>query len=351
MSDKLHDTRQWGRYTSKTFEHISPLYTTLSRGIEEDPEIQSLVEIIDRDQPLLVMFFSAVNFLLLRDTHHALAEFYPVLSTSPRPAREAYPFFHDFCLSHADELRKILPTARLQTNEVTRCANLLPAFELVYRRGRYKPLAMIEIGASAGLNLNWDRYQYRYGRSISTGDVTSPVQIQCILQGKHTPPLPKTMPPVAQRIGIDLFPLDVNNERDMRWLSSCIWPEETERYHLLLQVTALTKQRPPQVLAGDACHLLPEVLATLPEETALCLWHSYALMQGPAHVRKCIETILADYSCRRDLYRISLEMNPAEWDAPRLELFTYKRGDVSTHEWLATCEVHGDSMEWLLPVL
>jgi len=158
----VDDPRQWLGYIPKTL-HYSALYSHLYTGLKDDQEIVSLLAHVDKDQPLLILFFSVMNFLVLRERHHEFAQFYPYLSTSPRPASEAYPYFRDFCLTHRDEIRPLLSGTRLQTNEVTRCANLLPAFELVSQRSGRQPLAFIEIGASAGLKLNWSRFGYRYG--------------------------------------------------------------------------------------------------------------------------------------------------------------------------------------------
>jgi hypothetical protein len=138
------DTRQWGKYASRAFTSLSSLYAQLYAEVEYDPGIRSLLTLVDTDQPVPVMFFGTVNFLLLHNRQHPLAEFYPTLTATPRPATEAYPAFRDFCLLHEDELRQRLPHQRLQTNEVTQCANLLPAFGLVHQRGESWPLALIE---------------------------------------------------------------------------------------------------------------------------------------------------------------------------------------------------------------
>jgi hypothetical protein len=290
-----------------------------------------------------------INFILLRDTSDELAQFYPYLNPSPRPATEAFPYFRKFCLLHQDEIKRLLSGARLQTNEVTRCANLLPAFEIVSQRSGRQPLALIEMGASAGLNLNWPLFGYHYGQ-ITTGDLASSVQIQCVLQGDILPPIPATLPLIAQCQGIELFPLDIHNEADVRWLRSCIWPEESERYRLLDAAISLAQSQPTRVSVGDASNLLPAILATIPQEETLCLWHSFALNQGPLHVKESIEQTLLQASKTRPVYRVSLEVDTTKGGRPRLELFSYQGGTCSEGEWLANCAIHGENMEWLIPV-
>jgi hypothetical protein len=96
--------------------------------------------------------------------------------------------------------------------------------------------------------------------------------------------------------------------------------------------------------------LLPGVLATIPAETTLCLWHTFALNQGPVEVRRRIETQIAQASLDRTVYTISIEVNPTtRKDLPRLELCTYQHGELVQREHLANCTLHGEKMEWVGP--
>jgi hypothetical protein len=318
--------------------------------LKDDPDIIDFLQYVDPDQPTLILFFSVINYVLLEHPTHNLAQFYPYLTPSPRPAIEAYPAFRDLCLLHQDKIRSQLVGTRLQTNEVTRCANLLPAFELVSRLNHHQPLAMIEIGASAGLNMNWHRYSYHYDNHHLIGKRLTGVQIQCSLQGNILPPLPAMFPTIASCQGIELLPLNIQNDAHVRWLRACIWPEEIERYRRLDAALSMAHQHPPLVYRGDACNLLPALLHTIPMDQTVCLWHSFALNQGPIHVKERIEQILIDASATRILYRIALEVDVEQKGLPRLELFIYQRGSLVQHEWLASCSIHGEQMEWHLPI-
>ena len=150
-----------------------------------------------------------------------LAAYYPDLTAEPRPIEDAYPVFRAYCLQHAGEIRALVTTRRVQTNEVRRCAPLLLALQTVWERGGRRPLALVEVGASAGLLLNWDRYAYEYRAeniAKTAGDPSSPLHIVSALRGEVTPPLPETLPPVAWRAGADIHPIDVYDERETRWL-------------------------------------------------------------------------------------------------------------------------------------
>ncbi|HEU5377959.1 MAG TPA: DUF2332 domain-containing protein [Ktedonobacteraceae bacterium] len=342
------DPRDWLPYVMHTLQR-SPLYAHLSQCMEQDADLLAFRALIDPDQPAPILFFTLVNDLLFRERDHPLAAFYPYLTASPQPATEAYPLFRQFCLEHGEELRARLPLVRLQTNEVTRCANLLPAFHLIFEDGGQRPLALVEVGASAGLNLNWMYYHYEYG-THQVGDPASPVRIRCELAGALHPPLPVALPPVANCLGIERVPLALHNEEDVRWLRACIWPEERERYQVLDAALAMAHRIPPPLLIGEAADLLSELLATLPLDQTVCVWHSYALNQGPVQTRARIEHLLADASSRRTIYRLSLEVEPQHrGEAPRLELFTYRHGTLSSHDWLANCALHGEWLEWCGP--
>lgn len=354
MPIPFSDPRRWLDVVPQTL-HTSPLYSALWEQMRTDPELLVLLELVPKDQPLPITFFTAVNYLVLGEPQDALAQFYPYLEPEPRSASEAYRFFRPFVLANREALQALLPTARLQTNEVTRCANLLPAFVLAYQRGGFHALNMIEIGSSAGLNLLWYRYGYRYQQSHTTEDllfngVTPPVQVTCeVVAHKPTFPLTPTttLPRVARCQGIELCPRDVHNETDMRWVRAAIWPEELARHHTLDAALAFAERQPLPVHAGDACDLLPKLLADVPSRHTAVVWHSYALNQGPLEVKQRLEEQMAEASLHRPLYRISLEFGQDAAFAPCLELYEYQAGKLIKQELLAQCAIHGERMIWL----
>src|SRR3954452_6380034 len=187
--------------------HDSPLYGRLGELVAGSPALIALAAHSREASPTL--FFAAVHDELLRDPDHALARYYPTVGGGgPGPGLGAA--LEDFCAARAGRLEATLAGRRAQTNETGRCSALLPAFAAV-ADGR--PLALIEIGASAGLNLRWDRYAYDYG-TRRAGAADSRLTIACELLGAHVPPLEVT--PVASRIGIDLAPPDPLDPEDAR---------------------------------------------------------------------------------------------------------------------------------------
>lgn len=350
----IDDPRNWLGFIPATLKD-SPLYSELWEHLKSDEELLALVDLIQKDQPNLVTFFTAVNFLLLKEPHNPLALYYPYLhhQEAAPPLAEAYPFFREFVLAHSAELRNLLPTARLQTNEPTRCTNLLPAFVLAYRRGGYQPLNMVEIGSSAGLNLLWNEYCYRYGSGLTTediivGDLASPVQIRCEVLGPCLPPLPETtLPVVANCQGIELVPRNIYDEEDMRWVRAAIWPEELGRHQVLDAAIGFARQRGIPLHKGDACDLLPALLNAIPEHQTAIVWSSFAVNQGPVEVKECIDLQIQEASHRIPIYRIALEFALEKQAGPRLELSEYQGGQIVKQELLARCAVHGEHMTWL----
>ncbi len=211
---------------------------------------------------------------------HPLAHFYPSLSPVTPPAADPSEL-RAFCLEHREKILELISTRLVQTNEVRRCGCLLPAFMNVGQQAGGRPLALVEIGASAGLNLLWDRYGYDYGRGGGTGDPRSPVQIACTLHGDERPMLPETLPPVGTRVGIDLNPIDVCDPDAALWLRALIWPDEAGKAELLQQAIQVARQDPPRLLAGDALGLLPELLRTMPADQSLCVFHTHTMNQFP----------------------------------------------------------------------
>ncbi len=155
------------------------------------------------------LFFSAIHYPLRRQGSHELAEYFPSLRTSPRTDDGLSAALEGFCQRRADEIRTLLETRGVQTNEVNRCAAFVPAFELVFRHGGGRALGLIDLGTSAGLNLLWDRFHYRHGTTLDVGPGDSPVLIECELLGLVRPPMPSTFPAVGQRIGLDRSPINL----------------------------------------------------------------------------------------------------------------------------------------------
>src|SRR5579875_2150456 len=251
-------------------EYGAPLYERLSLAVAGDPAVLALAAETRPNQPPPNLLFGAVQLLLLKGAEHPLARFYPALGGDAGRPEDPWPSFRDFCLAHAEAIQRIVATHIVQTNIVERSLCLYPAFGLVARRAGGRPLALIEVGASAGLNLNWDRFGYAYG-GRRVGDPASPVQLSCPELGERPVPLLERTPAVAWRRALDLNPLDVRDPEAALWLQALTWPDDPARAAHQERAIELARRDPPRILAGDALDLLPGLLAEVPPDAQLCV--------------------------------------------------------------------------------
>ncbi len=209
----------------------SPLYESLSLKIAEDPKMLELASKSKEGQPVPNLFFGAVHYLLMNGYKHPLAEFFPSLTEKPAPAENVYPVFVDFCVKYSDVIIGLLKSKIVQTNEVRRCSYLYLIFSHIFQLAK-KPLALVEIGTSAGLQLFVDQYSYSYGTGIKFGNLDSAVHLTSEIRGKKLLLTQSTILEVGARIGIALHINDVNDAEDYIWLKALIWPEHHERREL-----------------------------------------------------------------------------------------------------------------------
>jgi len=236
----------------------SPVYERLCLGISADREMLAFLDGLPPRcrQPNLLL--GVVRYA------------YGVLDT--------YDAFRETVLGDRDRVAALLAQRRNQTNEPGRCAALLPILASLPQ-----PLALLEIGASAGLCLLPDRYGYRYGDTLIAG---GPPVIECTLIGDVRPPLPAALPEVAWRMGIDLDPVDVRDPEDVRWLEALVWPGQTARGRYLREALAIAREDPPQVVRGDLTEILEDVAAGAPRDATLVVFHTAVLGYLPVEQRR-----------------------------------------------------------------
>jgi hypothetical protein len=313
--------------------------------VAEDPQLLDVAALGAGKDALPNLFFGAVHLLLLQGEHHQLAAFYPSLNKNTRHYEYVYPYFRNFVLDHEAEIAKILTTRTVQTNEVARCAALVLAFELVSLETNHQPLAMIEIGSSAGLTLLWDQYHYKYGEGLECGPKDSPVHIECLLRGERHPPMPRNFPHIDSRLGIDLNPVDLNDPRNVQWLHALVWPEQEKRTRQLELAIQLAKRQPLKVVRGNALELLPGLIDQTRDSAQLCVYHSFTLSLATEENRTRLNSILTKASENRRLFLVSFEWEKNA-ESPLLELASFDRR-AETRKILAKSQAHGEWLEWL----
>lgn len=182
----------------------------------------------------------------------------------------------------------------LQTNETSRCGALIGGFCEVAAATQL-PLRALELGASAGLNLHFDRYRYEQD-GLVFGPPDSPVVFRDYWEG-GTPRLDAPLR-VVQRAGCDLSPLDPGAETDCLALQSYVWPDEAQRLSDLRAALSVARAHPVRVDAESADSWVDRQLQTLPDGIATVVYHSVFWTYVPGPVRERIATALSDAAVR-----------------------------------------------------
>jgi len=244
---------------------------------------------------------------------------------------------------HAAFLREFVATQGVQTNEVQRSWVLLPLVLRVAQRTGSETFDLVELGPSAGLNLVWDRYAYRYeaGEWGREGAVLS-------FDGEERRPVPGELlrldPRVRGRIGIDRAPIDVMMEDGARLLRSFVWAGQDDRMRRLDQAIEAVRTDPPELVEGDYVVELPEVLAAQPPDALTVVFQtaSFGFIgdEGRARVREVLE----EAGERRPLAFISTG-KPREGDAWGLRIVYWPGGE---REFAGHADFHGSWLSWEL---
>jgi hypothetical protein len=329
----------------------APLYQHLCRGVAGDEALLALAAHAPATQPPPNLLFAAVHYLLLGGEQDALREWYPAFAGGTcRQPESAFPAFRAFCLRHREAIAGLVASRLTQTNVIQRCSALLPAFAHVFARAGGRPLALIEIGASAGLNLQWDRYRYAYRReggrtvALAWGDPGSGVLVECELRGEAPlPALPDPLP-VAWRRGVDIHPIDLGDADAVRWLRALVWPEHVGRQERLTAAIEVARRNPPPLLEADASTALPDLIASVPPDAAPCLYGTHTLYQFPRDALRATLRAMQAASTARPVWFASCEGTGDR--CSELRLTEYRDGGRETML-LARCNPHGRWLEWL----
>jgi hypothetical protein len=321
----------------------SALYRSWALGVADDQQLLRLLCELPREkrQPHLVF---AVSRLL-------------------GAPEGSFARWREWMLGHWPQVRAAAQVRSTQTNEPGRCAAILPLLAQIEG-----PIALLEIGASAGLCLYPDRYSYEYvdaGQDTSaTGTVhridpddgPSEVLLRCEVTGDAPTTLPNAMPQIVWRAGIDLDPLDVADVADLRWLQMLVGPEQHDRRARITAAAEIVRRDPPllykrDVAKGDVAAELAALTATAPAGSTLVVLVVGVLVYLSAQQRADFTAALAELAAQGARW-ISLE-DPAVFPAmaealerhpaPAPGLFPLALDGTP----MAWCGPHGQSIAWM----
>jgi hypothetical protein len=197
----------------------SPLYERVAVALSESGEALRAIEAAPARKRHPMVILAALHDLALAGRAPALAAAYAGADGDAAAGAAI-----DTLLRMTGSVVAIAGRRQTRTNETGRCAVLYPAIAEAARRVGANAVGLIDVGCSAGLNLNVDRVGITYSNGQSLGDPSSPVQLSSSVVGD--PPIPaRAMPRVVARVGVDLDPVDVTDADDARWLRA--WPART----------------------------------------------------------------------------------------------------------------------------
>lgn len=245
----------------------SPGYAALASAVAEDRDVLGFLDLLPPQKRQPNLLFAAARYLLGQPADiHTL---------------------HRLVVDRGDELAPVMHTRRTQTNEASRCATLLPALAQLR-----EPLALLEVGASAGLTLLPDYYSYDFdGHSVRGNDPHAPT-LSCRAYGSV--PLPTRVPAVSWRAGLDLNPLDADDPDDAHWLECLLWPGEAKRQDLLHAALGTARRHPVRIHRGDLVADLARTAADAPSDATLVVYHSAVLAYVDASSRRAFAAAVRD---------------------------------------------------------
>jgi len=279
----------------------SPLYERVAVALSESDEALRAIEAAPARKRHPSVILAALHDLALSGRAPALAAAYAAADGDAAAGAAI-----DTLLRMTDSVVAIAVRRQTRTSETGHCAMLYPAIAEAARRVGATAVGLIDVGCSAGLNLNVDRVGITYSNGQSLGDPSSPVQQSSSVVGDR--PIPaRAMPDVVARVGVDLDPLDLTDADDARWLRACLWPDQPERIARLEAEIALAASAPPLLLRGDPVEVLPDAVARVPADALPVVTSTWALSRFPLESRLRFLHRLDEAATDRPVAWVSLE--------------------------------------------
>jgi hypothetical protein len=330
-----------------TWFDSSPLYQVLARRVVDNDELLALAAQVRPGQQPANMLMAATHSTVLRHPEHPFARFFPsVRGDDAEPPAAAAAEFADFCAEHRAAISEILRTRLVQTNEPGRGVSVRLAMHEVARRVD-GPVVFLEIGASAGVQLRFDSWALELaGRRF--GPTNAPLTLRTQWRSERLPPNLDELPPIRNRLGVDLAPVDACDPEERLWLQALVWPEHRDRFAQLAAALDAVAVCPPTILQGDAVELLPCLdAARLPDEIPIVVFHAMVRLHVPADRRAAFDSAIQDLGRRRRLLHVSLELPPKESSHDRAAHLLALYDSAGPDHDLALAEGHG---RWIQPL-
>jgi hypothetical protein len=315
--------QRYQRFADIEAQGSSPLYETLARHVAKSHQLLTFLAALPEEKRQPNLLFAAVRHVAGLQTN----------------ADE----FERALFENEDAVRQTMLRRSTQTNEPARCAVLLPLLARI--KG---PIALIEVGASAGLCLLPDKYAYAYAQtSIAPSDCDKSTTPQFVCEASANTPIPTRLPNIVWCRGLDLNPLDLKNDDDVAWLKTLIWPEHKERAKNLELAIQTAKRHSPHVVKGNLLTDLTELANQAPKDATLIIFHtavlSYIAEQEDRENFAASAQQLSDYWISNEAARVFSCIDAPKRKTADAKDFLLSINTVPT----AWTHPHGKSISWI----
>jgi hypothetical protein len=280
----------------------SELYYRLSIQISNDEELLRIASNARIGQPIPNIFFASIHYLLLKNPNKELATYYPSIRKT-HITEIPFSIFKAFCIEYKNEIKDIVATRIVQTNVINRCAYLMPVFSKIIAEEN-RPTTIIDIGTSAGLTLNFDKYEYWYNNLKIYGESNVTVKSNII---ESTIP---TIPPITQpisKIGIDQNIIDPTDEDEILWLKALIWTDQLERFIAIEEALKLEELKNISFHQAKTSIDFEKEILKVAKTQNLIIYATHVLYQFSQEQKEEFYSMLERVGQVRDFYFLSVE--------------------------------------------
>jgi len=280
------------------------LTAALFRVIAAHEELLGRLAELPSDRLPALLASAAISFLVRRERPEPLAGYFPEPGAPPPPFDAGFgPAAREFISARLDDITAECARRRYQMNEVARCTQI--ALGIAATAGsRAGPIALADLGTGAGLGLQLDRFSYLVGDRPS-GPQSAALRLSCQVRGSREPPR-VTLPPIAERAGIDVAPVSLQDPAARSWLLTCA-PPEASALDRLAAAIEVSRQHPAHIFAGDVLKVLPDVLDRFAPGRRVVVTDAYLAVFLPPERRAELARIMAEAGRVRPVTWLSLD--------------------------------------------
>lgn len=324
----------------------SAFYYALSLKISKDDEMSRMASYASYGQPIPNIFLAAVHYLVLKDKGCELAKYYPSVTKNLIVQELPYQLFKEFCINYEAQIIELISTRIVQTNVISRCSYLIPILSELINKG-HKNACIIDIGASAGLNLNFDFYEYATNGQKIYGDSSVKIEFET-KDSAIKPILPINY--LMRKIGVDQNLINPQNDDEKLWLNALIWPDHLERFNSIEKSIELRQNDGIEMIKASVVNQFEEIINSQKDDEILIIYATHTLYQFSPENRQDFFTMLDRIGKKRDFHFLSVESTKylqEKYNSSQtvIELTTYTNGQ-KFEQFIAETNGHGNWIRW-----